>query len=196
MAAVGEDSASLASQCLALCQTLASQGHSFTFSLSIGSNFNFSMTTSLQENSAPATASKVVKRKSPSTRRRNARRRREFLQKKLQPLSSTFQPAEEDIIDATLAKMPHRVEDYADFWETGEIEVYVDAPTSLPASSQPPTIPHYIPSKASYSSVAASAPAPIEKKANPLLCTHCGLSKFGHPGPTGDRCHVPKLPNL
>ena len=112
-------------------------------------------------------------------------------EKKLHPLSSTFLPAE-DIIDATLASMPHRVEDYADFWETGEIEVYVDAPTSLPASSQPSTIP----SKASYSSVAASAQVPTEKKANPLLCTHCGLSKFGHPGPTGDRCHVPKQPNL
>ena len=195
MTAVGEESASLASQCLALCQTLASQGQSFTFSLSIGSTFNFSMATSPQEKSAPV-ASMAAKRKSPSARRRNARRRREFLQKKLQPLSSTFQPAEEDIISATLASMPHRVEDYSEFWETGEIEVYVDAPASLPASSQPSTIPHYTPSKASYSSVAASAPAPTEKKANPLLCTHCGLSKFGHPGPTGDRCHVPKLPNL
>ena len=193
MTAVGEESASLASQCLALCQTLASQGQSFTFSLSIGSTFNFSMATNLQEKSAPVPASKAVKRKSPSTRKRNARRRREFLDKKLQPLSSTFQPAE-DIIDATLARMPHRVEDYADFWETGEIEVYVDAPTSLPASSQPSTTPHYVPSKASYSSVAAFVPT--EKKANPLICTHCGLSKFGHPGPTGDRCHVPKQPNL
>ena len=191
MTGVGEESASLASQCLALCQTLASQGQSFTFSLSIGSSFNFSMATNIQEKSAPVTAPKTAKRKSPSTRKRNARRRKEFLEKKLHPLSSTFLPAE-DIIDATLASMPHRVEDYADFWETGEIEVYVDAPTSLPASSQPSTIL----SKASYSSVAASAQVPTEKKANPLLCTHCGLSKFGHPGPTGDRCHVPKQPNL
>ena len=191
MTAVGEENVSLASQCLALCQTLASQGQSFTFSLSIGSTFNFSMATNIQEKSAPVTAPKTAKRKSPSTRKRNARRRKEFLEKKLHPLSSTFLPAE-DIIDATLASMPHRVEDYADFWETGEIEVYVDAPTSLPASSQPSTTP----SKTSYSSVAASAQVPTEKKANPLLCTHCGLSKFGHPGPTGDRCHVPKQPNL
>ena len=191
MTAVGEENVSLASQCLALCQTLASQGQSFTFSLSIGSTFNFSMATNIQEKSAPVTAPKTAKRKSPSTRKRNARRRKEFLEKKLHPLSSTFLPAE-DIIDATLASMPHRVEDYSDFWETGEIEVYVDAPTSLPASSQPSTIP----SKASYSSVAASAQVPTEKKANPLLCTHCGLSKFGHPGPTGDRCNVPKQPNL
>ena len=195
MTAVGEENVSLASQCLALCQTLASQGQSFTFSLSIGSTFNFSMATNIQEKSAPVTAPKTAKRKSPSTRKRNARRRKEFLEKKLHPMSSTFIPAE-DIIDATLAKMPHRVEDYADFWETGEIEVYVDAPTSLPASSQTSAIPHYLPSKSSYSSVAASASVPTGKKANPLICTHCGLSKFGHPGPTGDRCHVPKQPNL
>ena len=195
MTAVGEESASLASQCLALCQTLASQGQSFTFSLSIGSTFNFSLANNIQEKSAPVTASKAVKRKSPSTRKRNARRRREFLEKKLHPLSSTFQPAE-DIIDATLASMPHIVEDYSDFWETGEVEVYVDAPVSLPTSPPPSTTAHYVPSKASYSSVAASAHVPTEKKANPLLCTHCGLSKFGHPGPTGDRCHVPKQPNL
>ena len=53
MTAVEEESASLASQCLALCQTLAShcQGQSFAFSLSIGSTFNFSMATNIQEKS-------------------------------------------------------------------------------------------------------------------------------------------------
>ena len=29
-------------------------------------------------------------------------------------------------------------------------------------------------------------------KTNPLICSHCGLSKKGHPGPTGDRCLVPR----
>ena len=80
MTAVGEESASLTSQCLGLCQTLASQGQSFTFSLSIGSTFNFSMATNIQEKSAPVPASRAVKRKSPSTRKRNARRKREFLE--------------------------------------------------------------------------------------------------------------------
>ena len=32
-------------------------------------------------------------------------------------------------------------------------------------------------------------------KTNPLICTHCGLLKRGHPGPTGDRCLVPKTHN-
>ena len=43
----GEDS-SLASQCLALCQTLVSQGKAFTFSLKIDSNstLSFSLDTS------------------------------------------------------------------------------------------------------------------------------------------------------
>ena len=102
-------------------------------------------------------------------------------------------------LHSSAARLLHNYSKYhsiSNVWETGEIEVFVDAPASLPVSSKPSPIPHYTPSKASYSSVAASAPAPTEKKANPLLCTHCGLSKFGHPGPTGDRCHVPKLPNL
>ena len=39
----GDDS--MASKCLAFCQTLVSQGQVFNFSLSIGSNFTFSMDT-------------------------------------------------------------------------------------------------------------------------------------------------------
>ena len=42
-AASGEDS--MASKCLAFCQTLVSQGQVFNFSLSIGSDFTFSLDT-------------------------------------------------------------------------------------------------------------------------------------------------------
>ena len=68
----------MASQCLAFCQTLASQGKAFTFSLKINSTFSFSLDT--RENQVPTQA--VRKKISPSTKRRNARRRQEFLKKK------------------------------------------------------------------------------------------------------------------
>ena len=78
----------LASKCLDLCRTLASQGKAFTFSLTIGSTFNFSMSTGSQD--TPVTPAKAVKnKKSPSTQRRDARRREEFLKRKSQiPVSS------------------------------------------------------------------------------------------------------------
>ena len=87
---------SLASQCMDFCQALASQNKSFTFSLTIGSTFAFSLDT--KESCFPP-AAKAVKRKSPSAIRRNARRRAEFLKKKKsEPLSCTA-----DFIDVTLA---------------------------------------------------------------------------------------------
>ena len=81
-AASGEDS--MASKCLAFCQTLVSQGQVFNFSLSIGSDFTFSLDTR-----SKAFKSQGNKKKpSPSTRRRNARQRAEFMAKKQQILSS------------------------------------------------------------------------------------------------------------
>ena len=76
----GEDS-SLASQCLAFCQALASQGKAFSFSIKIDSTFSFSLDTRESSASAPLTRKKL----SPSTQRRNARRRAEFLKKKQSP---------------------------------------------------------------------------------------------------------------
>ena len=71
-AASGEDS--MASKCLAFCQTLVSQGQVFNFSLSIGSDFTFSLDTR-----SKAFESQVNKKKlSPSTVRRNDRRRAEY----------------------------------------------------------------------------------------------------------------------
>ena len=94
----GEHS-SLATQCLAFCQALASPGKAFHISLTIGSDFCFSLDTG--EKTPPAkpktppakgkippvkertTSAKgeVRKKKSPSTLRRNAERREEFLKK-------------------------------------------------------------------------------------------------------------------
>ena len=80
---IAEDS-SLASKCMAFCQALASQGQHFNFSISIGSDFSFSLDTR-----SKAMASQGTKKMaSPSTRRRNARRREEFIAKKRQESST------------------------------------------------------------------------------------------------------------
>ena len=88
MTAVESDS-SLASKCLDFCQMLTSQGKAFNFSLSIGSAFSFSLDT---REKVPAldTKSKATPKKmpSPSTIRRNARRREEFLNKKQKPAAA------------------------------------------------------------------------------------------------------------
>ena len=81
MAAVGS---SLLSKCLDLCQALCSQGQAFNFSVTIGQDFTFSMDTRSKEVSP---ANVVRKKASPSTRRRNAMRRQEFLNKKRNPSS-------------------------------------------------------------------------------------------------------------
>ena len=88
----GEDS-SLASQCLAFCHTLVSQGKAFTFSLKIDSNSTLSFSLDTKEGKASVVSPEALTRKkmSPSTKRRNARRRAEFLKKKQ---SSTVQKAD------------------------------------------------------------------------------------------------------
>ena len=70
----------LLSKCLEFCQALASQGQVFNFSVAIGPTFTFSLDTR-----SKAFESQVNKKKlSPSTVRRNARRRAEYLAKKQQ----------------------------------------------------------------------------------------------------------------
>ena len=83
MTAVGGSDSSLAAKCLDLCQVLAGQGLAFNFSLSIGSTFSFSLE-ARGKGQALATQGKTMKKKTPSTLRRNARRRTEFLKKKLE----------------------------------------------------------------------------------------------------------------
>ena len=83
MTAVGESDSSLAAKCLDLCQVLAGQGLAFNFSLSVGSTFSFSLE-ARGKGQALVTQGKTKKKKTPSTLRRNARRRTEFLKKKLE----------------------------------------------------------------------------------------------------------------
>ena len=72
-----EVSSSLAAQCLAFCQTLASQGQAFNFSLTLGTSFSFSLDTRV---GAPVKQATRKKTTSPSTQRRNDRRRKLFLE--------------------------------------------------------------------------------------------------------------------
>ena len=93
MAAAAEDISSLASQCLALCQALASQGQEFTFSVNIGSSFSFSLDT---RRKLPE-VKPLGKKSSPSTQRRNARRRQAFLKKKAEPPASSLGESQHEV---------------------------------------------------------------------------------------------------
>ena len=75
----------LATMCLDFCQTLKTQGFAFKLALTLGSGFSFSLDTQGK--------ALTKKKPSPSTIRRNARRREMFLSKKRNPApSSTARP--------------------------------------------------------------------------------------------------------
>ena len=88
--AIGEESP-LAIKCFDFWKALSSQGMAFSFSLTLGSNFSFSLET---REVVPHSVikDKAWKKKSPSTIRRNARRREEFLQKKQSPAAAPARP--------------------------------------------------------------------------------------------------------
>ena len=88
-----EEDAKLVSQCLDFCQTLAGKSLSFSFSLTIGTNFSFSVDT--MGRGALAPKKKKKKKPTPSTLRRNARRREEFLNKKINPSTADNQSQSE-----------------------------------------------------------------------------------------------------
>ena len=85
MTAVGESDSTLATKCLDLCQTLAGQGLAFNFSLKIGSTFSFSLQ-ARDKGLASDSPGKTKKKSSPSTLRRNARRKEAFLKKRQNPV--------------------------------------------------------------------------------------------------------------
>ena len=78
MNAATMECAPLAAKCMEFCRHLESQGRAFKFSLSVGTNFDFTLDTREE-----VTFSKEVKKKaSPSTMRRNVKRKELFLKKK------------------------------------------------------------------------------------------------------------------
>ena len=121
MAADAMDS-SLVSQCLAFCQTLANQGKDFSFNLT-NSTFSFSLDT--RESKVKDTLGK--KRTSPSTKRRNVRRREEFLRKKLN-FSSVLSSA----LDVPADGSPHAMTVAAE--KATFSYVVASTPAALPSS--------------------------------------------------------------
>ena len=101
MAAVSEEDAKLASKCLEFCQTLADKSLTFSFSLTIGSSFSFSVDTREKEVLVPQ-----KKKKTPSTLRRDARRREELLKKKFN--ASTEVPSQSDQVSEKEAGVPRK----------------------------------------------------------------------------------------
>ena len=99
MAAVDEVNSTLVSQCMDFCQALASQGQVINFSLAIGSTFSFSLDT---RGKVPGTKKKA----SPSTLRRNAKRREEFNQRKQQSPSARI-PTESGAASLKAPKCDH-----------------------------------------------------------------------------------------
>ena len=85
------------SQCLELCQTLSSKSLTFSFALTVGDSFSFSLDT--RGEAALASKAKKNKKKTPSALRRNARRRAEFLRKKLE--ASTVETTQSEQVPLT-----------------------------------------------------------------------------------------------
>ena len=85
-----KEDALLVSQCLDFCQMLAGKSIPFSFCLKVGHN-SFSVDT----RGKGALSSAKKKKPTPSTLRRNARRREEFLQKKLASTTPVSKPVSE-----------------------------------------------------------------------------------------------------
>ena len=141
MAAVGEAYSTLASKCMDFCQALASQGQVFNFSLSVGPTFSFSLDTTRSK--APLTKKKA----SPSTLRRNARRREEFNAKKQHNSSTSTEmlpsPEKERCPEATggLQMSPTRTvqrEENALSEQEGASSPTGKPPSPLPVAPSPP----------------------------------------------------------
>ena len=98
-----KEDASLAYQCLEFCQMLAGKSMPFSFSLKVGTNFSFSLET--RGEVALSSPKKKQKKPTPSTLRRNARRREQFLNKKLASTASVSKPVSEKGTEA-LPKAP------------------------------------------------------------------------------------------
>ena len=104
MTASQEDNAALLSQCLDFCKSLSSKSLTFSFALTIGDSFSFSLAT----RGEVALASKAKKnKKTPSALRRNARRRAEFLKKKLETSTGDSTQSEHVSVKETVERVAH-----------------------------------------------------------------------------------------
>ena len=167
MATTGEADCSLASKCMDFCQALASQGLPFHFTLNMGSTFTFSLDTRGKAKAGPV----AKKKSSPSTQRRNARRREEFLSKKRQSLSTVNPPVDK----ATASLLSCDQCDYKNVSEKGlrqhtrmkHKKAQLD--DQLPKSS-PPATPESLRQSAESSRLNSS---PLLHKSREEICPNC-----------------------
>ena len=162
MAETGEVDLSLAySKCMEFCQALATQGKAFHFSLNIGTNFSFSLDT---RSKALAPQPVLRKKGSPSTQRRNARRRMEFLNKKRQGPSATM---DSSVGKAAGSSFSCEHCDYTNSSERGLRQHQrmkhgkPNLVTQIQSSSPP--IPESLRQPLSYSAAVAASPSPIKE---------------------------------
>ena len=93
----------MANKCLEFCQTLASQGQKFFFSLNTACNFNYSLdtkekSTSLDTSMVSTLQQSMKKKLSPSQLRRNMKRKQDFLKLKSEK-SKTMAMSEKELSD-------------------------------------------------------------------------------------------------
>ena len=101
-----EEDAMLVTQCLDFCQTLAGKSLTFSFSLTIGTSFSFSVDTSGKGAVAPKRKKKKL---TPSAQRRNARRREEFLKRKVNASADVKSSSESEPVSDKEAEAPPKV---------------------------------------------------------------------------------------
>ena len=134
------DLSPMAIKCMEFCQALTSQGMMFSFTLSTGNGFSFSLDTKESEKPASVVAEQVKKKKkkklSPSDVRRNQRRRQEFLKRKSEgrtdESSAVLQTPEKE-------RAPHQVADLQLTPVNQQRNEEDTMPSSLP--SPPSTLP-------------------------------------------------------
>ena len=102
MVSVEKENAALLSQCLEFCQTLSSKSLTFSFALALGNNFSFHVDTT---GKGALTSKAKKKKKTPSALRRNARRRTEFLKKKLDASTSDALQSEHVSLEEAVEKV-------------------------------------------------------------------------------------------
>ena len=110
-AIVSECDSSLTAKCLDYCQTLATKGLAFSFSLKIGSTYTFSL-----ESRKMDVPKQTRKKPSPSTQRRNALRRQKFLEsKEAENVSKSHSDVETEVAVASSAATENFNCDACDF---------------------------------------------------------------------------------
>ena len=110
-AIVSESDSSLTAKCLDICQTLATKGLAFSFSLKIGSTYTFSL-----ESRKMDVPKQTRKKPSPSTQRRNALRRQKFLEsKEAENVSKSHSDVETEVAVASSAATENFNCDACDF---------------------------------------------------------------------------------